>query len=241
MVILEGEQGIKKSQLVMALAGRWGTEISIVSKDKDTVDKMHGKWIIEVPEMTSFKKHDIDQLKAFISTCSDRVRRAYERRVKDFPRQSVFICTINPDSTGYLMDTTGNRRFLPVRVGVIDIVGILQNRDQLFAEAYIEAQKKDVKLYIDERLNEVIKAEQGAREQIDEMTDKVKEWLVYQSSDIVRGYDVYKNILNGGLDGDYPWNMQRRVGQILKKLGYENTIVWEDGCCLRVYKQKNNV
>jgi predicted P-loop ATPase len=178
MLILEGKQGIGKSNAMRVLAGEWFTEATLTDRDRDTIEKMQGKWIIEVPELAVFRKRDVESLKAFITTKIDRERLAYGRLSKDFPRQSIFVGTLNPDETGYLMDSTGNRRFLPVRVSdnAVDLKGIFRDRDQLWAEAY-EKYKKGSPLWMQDReVEEYAKKEQKMREVSDDWEGVILDW-----------------------------------------------------------------
>ena len=149
MMILEGGQGIGKSTLVRILGGEWFDNISLMPIDKDTIDAMQGKWILEVDELIGFNRQDLEKMKGFISRPVDRARLAYQRTTKPFPRQSIFIGTTNPlgDNT-YFRDETGNRRYWPITCGTINQTWLKENRDQLFAEALV-AFKAGEKLYLD--------------------------------------------------------------------------------------------
>ncbi len=241
MTIFEGDQGIGKSQAVSILGGEWGGEVNLMAKDKDTVDKMRGKWIIEVPEMVAFKKQEIEALKQFISYPKDRVRTAYARRSKDFPRQCIFICTLNPSVSGYLIDDTGNRRFWPVLMSQIDLPCLRRDKDQLFAEAWIQAKSPQGRnLYIkDKNVEEEAKKHQKQRQQQDEMMFEVEKWLNQNSfQEYTRGADIFISVFKKDI-GDFGIREQRRIGQIMKELGWIKSVVRdkEAGKLVKVYKK----
>ena len=141
MVIFEGQQGVGKSKLVKYLGGQWALEGLPPlrgANDKDVVDAMQGYWFVEIEELAAARKTDADNLKAFVSRTADRVRLAYERNSRTFPRQCVLIGTTN-DAT-YLRDMTGGRRMAPILIdGEVDFAGLDGIRDQLFAEATVVA------------------------------------------------------------------------------------------------------
>src|SRR5262249_851833 len=62
----------------------------------------------------------------------DRARLAYGRIVSEVPRQCVIVGTTN--SLEYLRDTTGNRRFWPVRCQRFNITALRRDRDHLCAQ-----------------------------------------------------------------------------------------------------------
>lgn len=176
MLILEGEQGIGKSMLVSVLGGQWYSDIAITENSKDTIDAMRGCWIAEVSEMVCSRKVEVDKLKSFLSTTTDRVRLSYRRNTEDFPRQSIFIGTTNEDS-GYLADTTGNRRFWPVYCTKIDIDGLKADRDQLWAEA-TDRYFRGEKLFLDkEEICELAKFETEKRTYVDPWAEVIRNWF----------------------------------------------------------------
>ena len=134
MVILEGEQGIRKSSACLAIVGAgFFMEAHENVMSKDFYISMQGKWLVEVNEMDSFSRAETTKVKSVISCTNDRYRAPYERAARDHPRQNVFIGTTNRDD--YNKDETGFRRGWPIRCTAIDVDLIKQNRTQLFAEA----------------------------------------------------------------------------------------------------------
>jgi predicted P-loop ATPase len=124
------------------------------------------------------RRADVQALKAFITRVSDFVRPAYARSTRDFPRQSVIIGTINPDSGGaYLRDTTGNRRFWPVTTGKIGVEKLRQDRDQLWAEAVQRYHSGELYHLADPELIRLAEVEQADRTVEDSWVEIIGAWM----------------------------------------------------------------
>lgn len=137
MLILEGEQGIRKSSAIAALFGRDVTResVSLFDSHQRMVMNMMGAWVVELAEFVAIARSHNASVKGLISMRQDTVVLPYAKSASTHPRRCVFFGTINPESAGYLTDNTGNRRYWPVAVTRIDLDGIAQRRDQLWAEA----------------------------------------------------------------------------------------------------------
>ncbi|MCL4799021.1 MAG: hypothetical protein KJ025_05495 [Burkholderiales bacterium] len=133
IVVLESGQGRLKSQALETLGGDWYGEILSPLGSKDAILELHGRLIVELPELEALNRREPETIKAFASRRVDNFRPPYGRRTLELPRTSVMVGTTN--ESHYLRDATGARRFWPVRCGAIDLDWIGANREQLFAEA----------------------------------------------------------------------------------------------------------
>ena len=117
ILVLNGPQGIGKSTLIAKLGGEWFSDSLQLSDthDKTAAEKLQGYWILEIGELAGLRKAEVETLRSFLSRQNDIYRASFGRRATPHPRQCVFIGTTNAES-GYLRDTTGNRRFWPVKV-----------------------------------------------------------------------------------------------------------------------------
>lgn len=136
MMVLESTQGTDKSSAlaIMAVKAEWFTDaFPLNADDKRVIETLNGKWIIEAAELKGMRRGEIEHIKAMLSRQVDRARMTYGRTPIERPRQCIIIGTTNSDA--YLRDTTGNRRFWPVKVGRFDLAGLKAERDMLWAEA----------------------------------------------------------------------------------------------------------
>lgn len=134
VTILQGKTGRKKSTLVEVLGGEW---YASVSEEKDLLQKIHGPWFAELPELGPFRTLNYNHIKGFTSTRIDRFRAPYMRLPEDRPRTCVIVATMNNEGIGWQEDATSGRRFWPVDVGAIDLDAVKAARAQLFAEACV--------------------------------------------------------------------------------------------------------
>ncbi len=105
MLILIGAQGTCKSSTLSIMGKPWFTDSLLTFNGKDSMEVLQGEWIVEIAELQAFSNTDINKIKQFISSPSDRYRGAYGRYAADHPRRCVFFGTTN--TVEFLRDPTG--------------------------------------------------------------------------------------------------------------------------------------
>ncbi len=134
VLVLQGETGMRKSTALEVLGGKW---FAALEDEKDILQKIHGPWIVELPELGPFRTLNYNRIKSFLSTRIDRFRAPYMRLPEDRARGCSLAATVNPEGLGWQEDATSGRRFWPVDVDWINLDAIAAARDQLFAEATV--------------------------------------------------------------------------------------------------------
>lgn len=112
---------------------------------------IRNRWIVEMAELERFtsSKASDGVLKNFITTTHDDFLPPYGRQIMRFPRNCVFIGTVN--RVDFLKDPTGSRRFWIIpNVDSVDLDWVEANRDLLWAAAY-QMYKLEPKLTKDEK------------------------------------------------------------------------------------------
>ena len=62
-----------------------------MASDKDAVEQMMGMLCLELPELSSMRKSEVEDVKRFMTIQRDRVRLSYDRRMGVFPRNCVLM------------------------------------------------------------------------------------------------------------------------------------------------------
>lgn len=171
VLTLVGGQGIGKSTFFNMLGRDWFSDSFTTVQGKEAFEQLQGNWIIEIAELSAFKKSEVEQIKQFLSKRSDKFRVAYGRRVETFLRQCIMVGTTNESS--FLKDYTGNRRFWPVTVtkGAKELP-----IDQLWAEAKVLYEAGET-IYLDEATETEAKLVQASHTEAEERIGVVEKFL----------------------------------------------------------------
>lgn len=246
--ILEGVQGKGKSTFIKVLALHWYDELTGDIKDtKQMIEVMQGSWILELGELSTMHRSEVNDLKAFVTRTHDKGRLAYAKRVQVFPRQCIFFGSTNDDE--YLRDQTGNRRFWPIKC---NLEGQIDNRRlagevlQVWAEAlhlYREMRRRhngDLPLHLTDEAAQIeaasIQESRRVETPEDVLAGKIEVWLdshvgddfedLEETTRVVRNEtctaQIWEEVM-GGRPGQMPNIEAMKIGRAMQILGWKRT------------------
>jgi len=237
VLTLEGAQGKRKSSAIERLFGKeYFTDDLAELGSKDAAMQMAGVWVVEIAEFAATKRADMDKAKAFITRKIDRFRPPYGKNVIEAPRSSIMVATTNLDD--WNKDETGGRRYCPVQcLGTIDLDGITEVRDQLWAEAVARYHAGE-QWWLTDELAELAREEMASRFVGDPWEPPIQEAI--RDCLEVTCEHLLTNVLNVERARQRQGDLLR-VGRILKRLGWVKQRVRREGDRVIVYTRPVNL
>lgn len=171
-IILEGSQGVGKTTALEIIGGEFYGAMHETITSKDFLQNLEGKWLVEISEMHSFNKAEVNRIKGILSERVDTYRQSYGRRSEDHRRRCVFAGTTNRDD--WNADDTGARRFWPIMCFDVNHQWLRESRDQLFAEATARFKRGESWWDVPDA---DAKAEQERRRAPDAWENVIRRWL----------------------------------------------------------------
>ena len=224
MLILEGSQGARKSsalQILGTIQGKsyYSANVTDVGS-KDAAIAMNGVWIGEMAELEAMRGKEASQIKAWLTSATDRFRPPYGKIAVNLPRRAVLAGTVNPQGLGYLKDPTGGRRFWPVRVhGKIDLDRLRADQEQIWAEA-VHLYKQGAQWWLTDDEEKLAAIVQKQRQEQEPWGPQIDEFV--RSMEHVTISDVMKLGLELN-SAQHTYAHQTRVAEYLKAEGWVRT------------------
>lgn len=224
-VLIGTKQGEGKSTLIswLALDDKFFSEVKNFDNEKGA-EAIEGSWICEIPELAAMNKTTAETVKAFISCKDDKRRMKYARHTESKPRQCIFIGSTN--SSQFLKDKTGNRRFFPitVRQNGFDLYEheeeCKEYIKQCWAEAKVLYDNRQLEPFENRNIISEIRAEQAEATEEDYRIGLIEDYLSTQT--LVCILEIHEKALEHEQDHTKPTARETaEISQILINLGWE--------------------
>lgn len=181
--VLIGEQGSGKSTIVkwLALEDTYYSEVTTF-ENRESIECIEGAWICEISEILALKKaREQEGVKAYLTRTVDKYRKPYAQCTESIKRSCIFMATTNEES--FLIDKTGNRRYLPINVHTTGRelfereAEVKEYIAQCWAEAYALYKEQSPKIAPVESMDKEFTA-QLAEHRADAVEEDVREGLI---------------------------------------------------------------
>ena len=186
VLVFQGEQNVGKTswfrQLIPINSGFGLEGVSLDPNNKDSVNRTISHWLIELGELESTLRRDLQQLKAFISCSVDNFRKPYARDDSHYPRRTVLFGSVNGEQ--FLRDNTGNSRFWCLNVTALDYQHAI-DMQQLWAQIAVEYNAGEPWHLNEQEANTLI-AHNKAFEEIDPIEELVLSYYPHNGAMHVR-------------------------------------------------------
>jgi predicted P-loop ATPase len=201
------------SQIELGNGQNFTDNVLLGDTAKELVLALAGQLVAEIGEMGMRSNTNTSHVKAMISRQIDAGRTAYARAISKRPRRNIFIGTTNDAQP--LSDPTGNRRFLPIRIGgEIDLAALARDIGQIVGEAAaLESAGADFKL--PRELWDVAAQHQESARQASDLEVLFADWFGGDTAAFITKADVVRLC-----DATGRKNASQVVHSIMERLGF---------------------
>jgi hypothetical protein len=258
MMILVGPQNLGKSNFFQYLTPPeplntsypWVSTIQQgIGRLKEKPHILHAGWLVLLDEVERyFKRQYTEELKNLISVATDRSDRKFENE-RSFPRSFVLCGATN--SMNFMVDPTGNRRFMPIKVPgkvpapedpairIIDLDRVKLDRDRIWAAAYQAYLDGEVHEFSSYELTKVEPVHQAHT--VDSPLEGALRHALSRNSSFLRDgkpcylmSDIFEWL---DLGVERSASMTRQISDELRHLGYENVQKRVQGTMTRYWRK----
>ena len=175
ILVLKGVGGIGKTSFVRVLGGEFAAQTMLDLSNKDALHIVSGSWLVELAELSSWRKNEQKHFRGFLTQTQDVFRPPYGRVPMKHPRRACFVGTSNEEQP--LDDIDGERRYWCLEVGQIDLKWLAENREQLWAEAVHYAKTETIHYFTaEEQL--AITPEVRLHQQTEPLAERLESWFL---------------------------------------------------------------
>lgn len=218
---------------------------------KEKPHALHSGFIVVMDEFERYTKRKyVEELKNLVSVSVDRSARKYENE-KSYPRSFVLAGATN--NTDFLVDPSGNRRFLPIivegkvaskenpNIKIIDLDRLKRDRNSIWAAAYAHYCDQPVHVFTSNELNHVsdftdsFTRDNPIDAKVIECVQNNTTGYTNDGSSYVTLHDIYNWL-------EIPITQHRQMSQdiidCLKRMDYKNKKIKKNGKQMRVWIKK---
>ena len=215
---------------------------------KEKPHALHSGFIVVMDEFERYTKRKyVEELKNLVSVSVDRSARKYENE-KSYPRSFVLAGATN--NTDFLVDPSGNRRFLPIivqgkvaskenpNIKIIDLDRLKRDRNSIWAAAYAHYCDQPNHVFTSHELNHVsdftdsFTRDNPIDAKVIECVQQNTTGYTNDGSSYVTLHDIYNWL-------EIPITQHRQMSQdiidCLKRMDYKNKKIKKNGKQLRVW------
>jgi predicted P-loop ATPase len=235
ILVLIGKQRTDKSRFFRGLLPEGLQSFyseSVLDNGTDSEILMTKKLLILDDEFAGKSKKDANKLKRLSSQQSFSIRMPYGRFSEDLQRLAVLCGTSNDEEV--INDPTGNRRIIPVNVLEFDYEKYKKiSKDRLFIQLYHEWLKNKEEWFLTPQEIELLNAATIKNTEIMQEEELLQKHFVSSTYYKMTTTDIYCKIV---AIAPHIKTNTKRIGQALKKLGYEQKLDFVDGKTKRNYE-----